>query len=109
LYQAYIYLFIGLIAGYLWSGSSRLTKWYNDLRTYLHHWSGLDIKDKKRQRALLLHYAGEKVFFDTLTETGEDFDTAVRKLTAYFAPKKKYRLNSKLTASVKFVKLQASQ
>jgi hypothetical protein len=59
--------------------------------------------------ALLLHYTGEKVFFDTLTETGEDFDTAVRKLTAHFAPKKKYRLNLKLTAFVKFVKLQESQ
>jgi hypothetical protein len=44
----------------------------------------------KRQRALLLHYAGEDVneIFDTLTDTGEDFATAKLKLKEYFAPKK---------------------
>ena len=44
----------------------------------------------KRQRALLLHYAGEDVneIFDTLTDTGEDFPTAKLKLKEYFAPKK---------------------
>ena len=45
-----------------------------------------------RQRALLLHYAGEQVYdiFETLTDTGEsdDFDKACEKLTAYFSPKK---------------------
>ncbi|VDI15600.1 Hypothetical predicted protein, partial [Mytilus galloprovincialis] len=46
--------------------------------------------DSKRQRALLLHYAGEDVneVFDTLDNTGEDFAAAKHKLTAYFAPKK---------------------
>ena len=36
------------------------------------------ITDKKRQRALLLYYAGEEVceIFETLAETGEDFATA---------------------------------
>ena len=50
----------------------------------------MDIKDKKPQRALLLHYAGEDVnnIFETLTETGDDYATAVTKLTDYFAPKK---------------------
>lgn len=35
------------------------------------------ITDKKRQRALLLYYAGEEVceIFETLAETGEDFAT----------------------------------
>ena len=58
-----------------------------DLRTYL---VGLDITDKKRKRALLLHYSGEEVndVFDTLSDTGDDYDTALRKLTDYFAPKK---------------------
>lgn len=50
----------------------------------------MDIKDKKRQRALLLHYAGEEVneIFETLTDTGEDYATAKGKLDSYFAPKK---------------------
>ena len=48
------------------------------------------ISDKKRQRALLLYYAGEEVseIFDTLPDTGEDFETAKTKLNAYFDPKK---------------------
>ena len=48
------------------------------------------ITDKKRQRALLLYYAGEEVceIFETLAETGEDFATAKEKLTEYFDPKK---------------------
>ncbi|XP_062610353.1 uncharacterized protein K02A2.6-like [Saccostrea cucullata] len=46
--------------------------------------------DKARQRALLLHYAGEEVneIFETLPNTGDDYDTAVARLTEYFAPKK---------------------
>jgi hypothetical protein len=52
---------------------------------------GLEIKDKKRQRALLPHYAGEDVndIFDTLEGTDEDFATAKQTLKDYFAPKKK--------------------
>ena len=47
------------------------------------------LRIKKRQRALLLHYAGEDVneIFDTLTDTGEDIATAKLKLKEYFAPK----------------------
>ena len=43
----------------------------------------MDIKDVKRKRALLLHYAGEDVndIFETLTDTGDDYETAVTKLT----------------------------
>ncbi|XP_071124184.1 uncharacterized protein [Mytilus edulis] len=59
----------------------------NDFKNLL---VGMNIKDKVRQRALHLHYAGEEVndIFDTLQETGEDYDTALTKLTEYFAPKK---------------------
>ena len=48
------------------------------------------ISDKKRQRALLLYYAREEVseIFDTLPDTGDDFETAKTKLNAYFDPKK---------------------
>ena len=48
------------------------------------------IADKKRQRALLLYYAGEEVceIFETLVDTGDDFATAKEKLTEYFDPKK---------------------
>ena len=37
-----------------------------------------DVKDKVRRRAIFLHCDGEKVqdIFDTLEETGEDFETA---------------------------------
>ena len=46
-----------------------------------------------RQRALLLHYAGEQVYdiIETLTDTGEsdDVDKACEKLTAYFSPRRK--------------------
>ena len=48
------------------------------------------ITDKKRQRALLLYYAGEEVseIFETLVDKGDDFATAKEKLTEYFDPKK---------------------
>ena len=48
------------------------------------------ITDKKRQRALLLYYAGEEAceIFETLVDTGDDFTTAKEKLTEYFDPKK---------------------
>ena len=42
------------------------------------------ISDEKRQRALLLYYAGEEAseIFDILPDTGEDFETArMRTLT----------------------------
>ena len=62
-----------------------------------HFWNlvvALNIKDKSRQKALLLHYAGEEVndIFDTLlyTEEGEGEDPlekTIDALTAYFQPK----------------------
>ena len=54
----------------------------------------MNVTDKTRQRALLLHYAGEATneIFDTLPNTtaGEDddpFEKAVEALTNYFTPK----------------------
>ena len=53
------------------------------------------VDNTKRQRALLLHYAGESVneILETLpdTDAGEDespFEKAVTALTNYFTPKK---------------------
>ena len=51
----------------------------------------LDITDKTRQRALLLHYAGEAVntLDDTEAEEGQDpLEKAILALTNYFEPKK---------------------
>ena len=73
------------------NAENRWHKWISRLENLF---IGLDTKDKKRQRALLLHYAGEDVneIFDTLEGTGEDFATAKQKLKDYFkdyfAPKK---------------------
>ena len=66
---------------------NRWRKWTNRFENLM---LGMDIKDKKRQRALFLHYAGEEVndIFETLTSTGDDYETAKTKLTEYFAPKK---------------------
>ena len=54
----------------------------------------MNVTAKKRQRALLLHYAGEAVneIFDTLPDTtaGDDdnpLDKAIQALTNYFTPK----------------------
>ena len=65
----------------------RWRKWKSRLDNLI---LGLGVKDKKRQRALLLHYAGEEVneIFDTLEDTGDDYETALSKLTEYFNPKK---------------------
>ena len=50
-----------------------------------------DIKEKTRQSAFLLYYAEEEVcdIFETLPESGDDFETGKEKLTEYFDPKKR--------------------
>lgn len=47
------------------------------------------MKDKER-RAIFIHCVGTKVqdIFDMLEETGEDLETAGKKLQEYFEPKK---------------------
>ena len=64
---------------------TRWKKWIARLDNLL---MGMDVKDKKRQRALLLYYAAEEVndIFETLTDTGDDYSTAVQKLKEYFTP-----------------------
>ena len=50
----------------------------------------MNIKDKARERTLFLHCAGLKVqdIFDTLEDTGEEFETTPEKLMEYFKPRK---------------------
>ena len=71
--------------------AARWKKWLSRFRNLL---VAMNVTDKNRQRALLLHYAGEATYeiFDTLPNTtaaeGEDpFDKAVQALTNYFTPK----------------------
>ncbi|XP_071941023.1 uncharacterized protein [Antedon mediterranea] len=52
--------------------------------------TAMNIRDDKRKRALLLHYAGEKVYdiFGTLQNTGNTYDEAKLAMKNYFEPKK---------------------
>ena len=61
--------------------------WKRPFETYL---VAVDIKEDKQKRALLLYQAGQETQenFGTLTETGEDYATAIAKLDQYFLPKK---------------------
>jgi len=67
--------------------SQRWKSWKRRFETYL---VALDVKDDKQKRALLLYQAGQETqeIFDTLTETGENYETALAKLDEYFLPKK---------------------
>jgi len=49
----------------------------------------IGITDPKQKRAVLLHLAGPEVqdVFATLQDTGEDYATALTRLTGYFEPK----------------------
>ena len=62
----------------------------------------MNTTDKKRQRALLLQYAGEEVneIFDALADTGEDYAAAKTKLTGYFRPKKYTEYESKVLTKI---------
>ena len=70
----------------------RWTKWVARFKNLM---LACNITDQIRQRALLLHYAGEQThdIFDTLpdtvaTENENSLDKAVNALTAHFAPKR---------------------
>ncbi|XP_064463571.1 uncharacterized protein LOC135374561 [Ornithodoros turicata] len=67
--------------------SPRWLKWIARFENFL---LAANITDPARKRAMLLHYAGEEVYdvFQTLPNTGTDFDTAVTRLKEHFAPKK---------------------
>ena len=66
---------------------TRWTKWCKRFDSLL---IGMDINDDKRKRDLLLSCVGEEVndMFDTFPDTNNNYQTAVNKLTEYFAPKK---------------------
>ena len=67
--------------------AQRWRKWIKRLENLF---VAANIKNAERQRALLLHYAGEEVcdIFAVLSDTREDFKTAKEALTEYFDPKK---------------------
>ena len=69
------------------SVGTRLRKYLERFKVYA---VAMNIKDKARKRALFLHCTGPKVqdIFDTLEDTGEDFETAGEKLLEYFEPKR---------------------
>ena len=68
------------------------TRWEKYMKRFNNLMAAMDVKEKSRKRALLLHYSGEEVndLFDTLPDTGEDNDykEACEALTRYFTPKK---------------------
>ena len=73
-------------------GGFRFRKYVERFKVYA---LAMNIKDKARKRALFLHCAGQKVqdIFDTLEDTGEDFETAAEKFMEYFEPRKHHLFN----------------
>ena len=67
--------------------SQRWKTWTKRFQMYL---VATNITNDKQKRAMLLYQAGPATqeIFETLPDTGEDFDTALTKLNDYFAPKK---------------------
>ena len=65
-------------------------RWSKSVKGLEYFLEGSNITDKKQRRAVLLHLAGPEVqtVFETLSETGDDYATALAKLTEYFEPKK---------------------
>ena len=63
--------------------SQRWAKWVKSFEYLL---VGSSVTDKKRQCVLFLHLVGPEVqeVFETLTETGDDYHTALAKLDAHF-------------------------
>ena len=74
--------------------STQATRWKKWLSRFWNLMVAVNVTNKLRQRALLLHYAGEATneIFDTLPDTvagegGDPFEKAVQALTNYFTPK----------------------
>ena len=68
---------------------TRWKLWLSELENLI---LALDIKDKKRQRAMLMYYAGPDVhsIYQTLIsgeEADEVYEAAKKKLSDYFEPK----------------------
>ena len=74
------------------SVGSRFRKYVEIFKVYA---LAMNTKDKARKRALCLLCAGLKVqdIFDTLEDTGEDFETAAEKFMEYFEPRKHQLFN----------------
>jgi len=74
--------------------STQATRWKKEITRFQNLLVAMDVKDKTRQRALLLHYTGKATneIFDMLPKTaaGEDDDPFAKSrgsLTNYFTPK----------------------
>ena len=67
--------------------SQRWKSWIKRFETYI---VAMKITDNKQKRALLLYQAGEATqdIFETLQNTGDDYQTAKQRLEEYFAPRK---------------------
>ncbi|XP_064462161.1 uncharacterized protein LOC135372483 [Ornithodoros turicata] len=67
--------------------SQRWLKWVARFENFL---LAANVTNEARKRAMLLHYAGEEVYdvFQTLSNTGTDYDTAIARLKEHFAPKR---------------------
>lgn len=67
--------------------SQRWRTWKRRFETYL---VAVNVTDDKQKRALLLYQAGQETqdLFETFSDTGTDYETAIDKLDAYFNPKK---------------------
>ena len=67
--------------------SQRWKTWTKRFQTYL---TAMKVEDNAQKRALLLYQAGEATqeIFETIPDTGDDYNTALTKLTEYFSPKK---------------------
>ena len=74
------------------SVGSRFRKYLERFKVYA---LAMNIRDKASERALFLHCAGLKVqdIFDTLEDTGEDFETAAEKFMEYFERRKHHLFN----------------
>ena len=79
--------------------SSLATRWKEWRKQFNFYAEAVAIKDKKQKRALLLHLSGPTVqkVFRGLSDTGDDFDTAVAKLDEYFSPKKTLGTNTTIS------------
>lgn len=69
----------------------RWTKWVKKFENYM-YLLAMKIEDVKQQRALLLHFAGDRIYdiFGTLSDTGDHFKKAKEALDKYFKPTKNY-------------------
>ena len=77
--------------------SSQCQRWQRWLRSFELYVGASGVTDDTQKRQLLLHCAGERqsvqdTFF-TLADTGNTYETAKAKITAYFTPRKNTSYN----------------